>query len=80
MATSLSAVKLKVKDLYQTKTQLHVDLNSKSKHKHLTNISAAITGVYPNLFTVVLLENGTEKHYTFQYADLLTNDITIKEL
>ena len=39
-----------------------------------------ITAVYPNIFTARLKEDGIERNYTFQYVDLLTHTMEIKEL
>ena len=78
--TTLSLIKSQVMYLFKTNPQVHIDISSRSDRKHITNIPAVITGVYPNIFTARLKENNTEKDYIFQYVDLLTHTMEIKEL
>ena len=66
--------------LFKTNPNVHIDISNRRDRKHLTNVSAVITGIYPNIFTVRLKENDVEKNYTFQYIDLLTHTMEIKEL
>ena len=80
MTNNLSVIKSQVKHLYQTNPEVHIDLSFKNVRKHFTNVSAVITAVYSNIFTAMLKENGVEKPYTFQYVDILTHNIEIKEL
>lgn len=78
--TTLSLIKSQVKYLFKTNPEVHIDISNKSERKHLTNVSAVITAIYPNIFTARLKENGIERKYTFQYVDLLTHNIEIREL
>lgn len=78
--TTLSLIKSKVMYLIKTNPKVHIDISNRSDRTHLTNVPAVITGVYPNIFTARLKENDVEKNYTFQYVDLLTHTMEIKEL
>lgn len=66
--------------LPKAKLKVHIDISNRSGKKYLTNIPAVITAVYPNIFTAKSEEGGIERNYTFQYADLLTHPVEIKEL
>ncbi len=80
MTNSLSLIKRQIIYLYKANTQVHIDITNKSSRKYLTNVPAVITAVYPNIFTARLQENNIERNYTFQYVDLITHNIEIKEL
>ena len=77
---NLSVIKAKITKLYNENPKIHIDVSVFRKKKGMTNIPALITAVSPNLFTAVLTEDGAEKSYTFQYVDLLTNNLVIHEL
>ena len=78
--TTLSLIKSQVMYLFMTNPKVHIDIANRSDRKHLTNVSAIITAVYPNIFTARLKEDGVERDYNFQYVDLLTHTMEIKEL
>lgn len=77
---NLSLIKSQVMHLFKTNPKVHIDISNKSDRKHLTNVPAVITAVYPNIFTARLKEDAMERNYTFQYVDLLTHTVEIKEL
>ena len=77
---ALSLIKSQVMYLFKTNPKVHIDISSRSNRKHLANAPAIITAVYPNIFTARLKEDVIERKYTFQYVDLLTHTIEIKEL
>ena len=78
--TTLSLIKSQIMYLFNKNTKVHIDISNKSDRKHLTNVPAVITAVYPNIFTARLKEGDIERNYTFQYVDLLTHTMEIKEL
>lgn len=80
MTNDLSEIKSQVKALYDKKQTIHIDLSLKCKNKNHSDYVAEITGIYPNVFTIKTLENGIEKPYSFQYADLLIHNIEIAEI
>jgi len=71
---------LQVMHLFKTNPNIHIDISSRIDRKQLTNVPAVITAVYPNIFTAKLEDENIEKSYTFQYVDLLTHTIEIREL
>lgn len=80
MTNDLSVIKTQVKTLFLKKQKIHIDLSQKNKNKSLSHLSAEITGVYPNVFTVKAMKNGRETAYNFQYSDLLIHNVAIEEL
>lgn len=80
MTNDLSVIKSQVKALYEKKQTVHIDMSQRNKNKNLTNVSAEITGVYPNVFTLKTVGTTKETSYNFQYADLLIHNLEIKEL
>lgn len=80
MTSNLSQIKSSVARLFNEHPQIHMDISFKSGKKRLTNVSAEITAVYPNVFAAAVSENNVRKLCTFQYADLLTRSIIIREL
>lgn len=79
-AMTVSLVRSKIMDLFRRHAEIHMDVCCKSNRTHLENAFAVITAVHRNLFTVRITEDGIEKSYTFQYVDLLTNLVHIREL
>ncbi len=80
MTTPLSLIKSQIVHLFKTNPNVHIELSNRRDGKRLTNVPAVITAVYPNIFTARLKEDGIERNYTFQYVDLLTDTMVIKEL
>lgn len=78
--TTLSHIRSHIMYLFKTNPEVHIDISNRRDRKHLTDVPAVITGVYPNIFTAKISENDVEKKYAFQYGDLLTNNMEIKEL
>lgn len=80
MTNDLSLIKVRVNALFLKKQKIHIDLSQKNKNKNLSHLTAEITGVYPNVFTVKAVKNGRETDYNFQYTDLLIHNVEIEEL
>ena len=80
MMNELVMLKSKVENLFKTCPNVHMDLSLKTERIYLTNVSADITAVYPNLFEVMVHEDNGVKKHIFQYVDLLTKNVKIKEL
>lgn len=80
MTNNLSVIKSQIMCLYKNNPNVHINIFARTERKHIENVSAEITAVYPNIFIAKLKENNIEKSYTFQYVDLLTHNIEIKEL
>ena len=80
MTNVLSQIKSQITNLYKQNSQIHLDISQKNKKSCLSDVSGEITAIYPNIFTVLLNEDDSKKSYAFQYVDLITHNISIKEL
>lgn len=78
MTNILSQIKSQIINLYNQNSVIHIDIAKKNKNFN-SDISCKITAVYPNIFTVLSNEE-CQKSYSFQYVDLITHNICIKEL
>lgn len=77
---SLDEIRAKIKDLYDTNPNIHVNVSTTGPKISLTDVPVVITGVYPHIFQVEEQESGKAKSYTLQYSDVLTKHIEIIEL
>ncbi len=77
---TLDAIRSKIKKLYETNPNIHINVNITSPRISLSSVSVIIKGVYPNLFRIQELDGDTSKTYTVQYKDVLMNRIEIIEL
>jgi len=80
MVTTLSQIKLQVTHLLETNPKVHIVFRNGRFKTDAEGIPAVITAAYRNLFTVRIEEDGIEKSHTFQYVEILTNALEIKEL
>lgn len=80
MTQDINAIKTAIAELYENKTEIHVDVHSTRPKINVENSSAHITGVYKNLFRIEVLEDGLKKSYTVQYTDLFIGKVIIREL
>lgn len=69
---------VRVRKQYNGKTDVSEYFNQKNSRPY--SFSGEITAVYTNIFTVLLNEDDPKKSYAFQYVDLITHNISIKEL
>ena len=75
--SSLELLKNKVRKLYSTHPEVHVNVSINSPRVRLTNEPAVIRWVYPHVFTI---EMETQGRQTLQYTDLLMGNVEIVEL
>lgn len=80
MTDSLAGIKSQVTRLYKKNPLIHMDIYFKGERKHIMDAEGELTAVYPNIFTVNITEDGIKRKHSFQYADLLTHSVEIKEL
>ena len=76
---TLSQIKAQVLHLFQTNPRVHINISNKRNKLCLCNAPAVITAIYPNIFTIRLEENNTEKTYSIQYSEILTHTVEIAE-
>ncbi len=77
---ALDLIREKIKHLYNTNPQVHLNVNIKRPRVILENSEATITGVYPHIFIIEECTSGTPKQHTLQYTDVLIKNIVILEL
>ena len=75
--SSLELLKNKVRKLYSTHPEVHVNVSINSPRVRLTNEPALILGVYHHVFTIEMEKEGRQ---TLQYTDLLMGNVEIVEL
>ena len=80
MNVDLQNIRTKIRLLYNTNPDVHINISVNRSKTCTQKIKATITGIYPNLFTAESGDCGIKKHYNFQYVDILTGGIEIDEL
>ncbi|MCR4962960.1 MAG: hypothetical protein K6B40_03675 [Firmicutes bacterium] len=73
---ALDEIKRKIQILYQTNSNIHVDVNMSKPKVSIINQEARIKGVYSHIFQIE--SNG--ECYSLRYSELLTPAIRINEL
>ena len=76
----INSIKAEIKALCENKREICVDVRSKRPKIDVLGAPAVITGVYKNLFTLEVMENGLKKVYSVQYTDLFIGKVNIREL
>lgn len=78
--TQSDYIKKKIEALYNENPVIHISVTMNSPKVHLENEEVTLKGVYSHLFRIEEKTSGTPKIHTFQYSDILTNQIIIAEL
>ncbi len=76
----VNEIKSAILKLYEQKTDIHVNVNTTKPRIHITDAPASITGVYKNLFTIEVIENGLKKVFSIPYTDIFIGKVSINEL
>ena len=77
---SLNAIKNKVKQLYVTNPNIHINVSLSQPKIRLRNHPVTIKSVYPNVFRIEDNQDGTSSFHTLQYSEILTKQLEIVEL
>ena len=77
---SLDIIRGKIKRLYDTHPDIHIDVLMTHPKVNLKNEPVTIKEIYPHIFQIEERSTGVPKRYTLQYTDVLTKQITILEL
>lgn len=77
---TLDTLRQQVQTLCCTKQEIHVDLAVPHLKLCCNDAQATLLGAYRHVFTIEERLTGRPVTHTFQYADLLTGRITIREL
>ena len=73
-------IKYKLRVLYETNPQVHVNFKMTHPKIDLKRSPAVIRGIYPHVFRLEECTTGTPLCHTLQYKDILTGQIEIVEL
>ena len=78
--SEVNLIRMKILALYNAGGQVHINMIQSHPKRNLKNISVQIKGVYPHLFLIEELTNGTPITYTVPYTDVLIRQVEILEL
>lgn len=78
--TAIEKIQIRIKELYESKTKIHITITLSHPRIYLNNAPAVITGVYPHVFRVEILNCENKNSHTLQYSDLLTSSVKIEEM
>ena len=78
--SEVNMIRKKIQALYNAGGQVHINMIQSNPKRNLKNISVQIKGIYPHLFLIEELNNGTPKTYTVPYTDVLVRQVEILEL
>lgn len=77
---ALDVIKYKIKKLYNTNPNIHVNVSITRSKVALKNEPAIIKNIYPHIFQIEEHSSGAPRCHTLQYSDILTKQIEIVEL
>ena len=77
----LDIIRDRIRILYKTNPNIHVNVTLKRPHKtKLNNLAVVIKGVYPHMFQVEDSSEGVAKLHMHSYTDIVTKEVEILEL
>lgn len=76
----INTIKEAINVLFNENKEIHIDVHSTRPKINVSNAPATITGVYKNLFTVDVYENGIKKVFSIPFTDLFIGKVIIKEI
>lgn len=77
---ALDSLREKIRGLYETNPNIHVNITIQHPKLCLKNDPAVIKEIYPRVFRLEEYSSGIPKCHTVQYAEVLTKQIQIVEL
>jgi len=66
-----------IKTTMQGRKGLHVTLKARNGRRGGYERDGIIDGLYPEVFTVLVRENGHNRRYCFSYSEVLTRHVEI---
>lgn len=66
-----------IKTTMQSQKGLHVTLRARNGRRGGYERDGIIDGLYPEVFTVLVKENGHKRRYCFSYSEVLTHHVEI---
>ena len=78
--STLEIIREKIRHLYETNPEVHMNVVLDNPRTVLKNTPAKIVGVYPYIFRIEESTSGKPRKHTLQYSDVLIKNIVILEL
>ena len=76
----LGYIKGEIQKLLKSNPDIHISVNFTRLKVALEEAPVVITGAYRHVFQVEEKGSGRPVHHTFQYGDVLTGQVVIREL
>ncbi len=77
---TVEQIKTKLRELYLTAPNIHMDVNLTRPRLQLSDAEAKIIGVFRNIFQIEEHSMGVARRHDLQYTEILIGRIVIKEL
>ena len=77
---SVDYIKNEIRRLYENAPNIHVSVKIVHPKVNLEDAPAVIIGMYRNIFQVEENSKGYPCRHTFQYGDILTGRVAVREL
>lgn len=68
-----------LQDRLRNNPRLRINVQLNHPKIHLTDVDAALTGVYAHIFEIAETTSGRKQRHTLQYADVLLRHIELLE-
>lgn len=78
--STVEHIKSEIKRLYETNSNIHINVKMVHPKVSVEGTPAKIVGVYKNIFQIEGNESGHPTRHTFQYGDVLIGQVVIEEL
>lgn len=70
----INRIRLRVEEMLGRKVRVSADMG----RKRITHYNGVVCGVYPNVFTLSVIMDGTERKLTYSYNDVLTKTVKLE--
>ena len=70
----INRIRSRVEEMLGRKVRVSADMG----RKRITHYNGVVCGVYPNVFTLSVIMDGTERKLTYSYNDVLTKTVKLE--
>ncbi len=70
----INRIRARVEEMLGSKVRVSADMG----RKRITHYNGVVCGVYPNVFTLSVIMDGTERKLTYSYNDVLTKTVKLE--
>lgn len=70
----INRIRARVEEMLGSKVRVSADMG----RKRITQYNGVVCGVYPNVFTLSVIMDGTERKLTYSYNDVLTKTVRLE--